>query len=267
MIGAYIVAGLGCFAVGGLVGATSIGGFLLVPILMVSLDLPISQAVANTLVSYIPTGLIAINLYYRDRRIHVPMGLGLGLTTLPGIWTGLWLSRWMSERAAEVTLSCLLVVLSVYVGRQAWMAYQQRKHGPAGETTAATSETEQTDHPAWQTRRGWLILIAASLVAGMAASLAGVGGALILVPLMVSLGVVPGVAVGTGILFSTVSAVIASIGKMADTPIDVGILTLVVVTSTAGILIGESTARRLDARALRGAIAALCFFSAIAVLL
>ncbi len=252
-----------------MVGATSIGGFLLVPILMVSLDFSLSQAVATTLVSYIPTGVIAIYLYHRKRRVHFLLGVGLGLVTLPGIWAGLWLSRWMSERMAEMVLSGLLIVLSVYVGRQAWRAYRDRAGEVARDTTAATTEHDRmaASQPAWRTRRGRLVLVGASLVAGMAASLAGVGGALILAPVMVSLGVAPGIAVGTAILFSTVSAVIASIGKMTETAVHAGILTLVVVTNTAGIFVGEGIARRLDPRVMRGVIAVLCLLSAVAVLL
>ncbi len=298
MVASVALVAVGCVAIGWMVGATSIGGFLIVPLLILVLDMPVGEAVATSLITYVPAGAMAVYLYYRSRRIDVWLGIALGIVGLPGVWMGILLSRWMSDRGAEVALSGLLVGLSAYLGRQVWVARRTRAaeigggapaagsatpgraavdpaaalEAPAGERAAggAGNERERDGSipgPVWRAPVAAALLGAGAIVSGAAASLAGVGGALIQVPLMVALNVTPGVAIGTGLLSSWLTAVVASLGKSLDVSPDLGIVPLVTVTYMVGLWTGERSARRIRVEAMRAVIAVVCFFAAVAVLM
>ena len=321
----YIWAAIGSVGIGVMVGATSIGGFLLVPLLMIALDLPIAEAVTTALLVFVLSGVVGVYLY--RRRMDARLAVGLALAALPGIWAGLRLSRWMSEQAAEVSLSCLLIALAAYVGRSSVGKRSEGRRSVGGRSVGSRFEGETPavahgsapatapapvqagvppdqrpdrlpsrlpdrvpdQHPdqslprataqaaasaapgggepaAWRTPRGRAALVVASVAAGAATNLAGVGGALVLVPVMVSLGMVPAVAVGTGMLYSWVMSFLASAGRLADSPVSPALVALILVSYAAGLFLGEAVVRRQSGPGMRRLIVVLCLVSSVAVL-
>ena len=83
--------------IGVLIGATGIGGVLLVPFLVHGLKYPVQSAVAVALWSYLWSGLLAIALYWRRGSISAGRRSGSAALLSPARSSGP--RRWRSFRA------------------------------------------------------------------------------------------------------------------------------------------------------------------------
>jgi uncharacterized protein len=152
-----IVAGL-------LSGLLGIGGGLLFSPLLLALGLPPHQALATSTLAIVPTTLGGTWAHLRSGQLPLRASLAIGLgAAVSGLlfshWGRLWAGQWMLALQAALYLLLALVMAP------------QARHAP----------------PWRETPRLLAGLIAVGLVAGAATGLLGLGGGLLMVPLMVRL--------------------------------------------------------------------------------
>ncbi|HKW55469.1 MAG TPA: TSUP family transporter, partial [Stellaceae bacterium] len=86
---AFLILGVGAGIIVGIaVGATGIGGVLLVPLLAYVLGLPVPMAIAAALWSYLWSGLVAGWLYARHGSVPWRAALWLCLAAAPAAYLG-----------------------------------------------------------------------------------------------------------------------------------------------------------------------------------
>lgn len=103
-----------------------------------------------------------------------------------------------------------------------------------------------------------LKLIAVGLVAGLFSALFGVGGGIVIVPLLILLlGFDGKVASGTSLAAIGITALAGSILYAAEGHVEVGHAALVGLPAAAGAIVGTTVQQRVSARALALAFAAL----------
>ena len=169
-LGAGVSGGLlaGLFGVGGAV--------ILIPMLGLVLGLNQHQAQGTALAAMLlPNGLPAV--IYMKRVgiiIHWPLVVMITAGFLPAVWVGAGLASLIPETPLRMTFACVLVVLA---------ARNLLQKTEAGEAQPSTAQVPYA--------RVWLPGLAIGFAGGVASGLLGIGGAILMIPLMVWLARIP----------------------------------------------------------------------------
>ncbi|MCC2683320.1 MAG: hypothetical protein K0R75_219 [Paenibacillaceae bacterium] len=253
------IAGLGSLIIGYLVGSTSLGGFLLVPLMLIGAGVEYVQAVSIALLAMIPGGIVAAVEYVRQRRFSWRLSLHLLMASLPGLYIGLYLSQTISSLTAQRFFGVFLLIVTGLLIRPLLSCRRESKRA----LSIALMMTGDRDTSARKVLRV-LLITALGLLAGAASTLAGVGGAIIFIPVLLALGMEPGKAVGTGIVTSAFIVVFGSAGHLLNLNVLPVLISSVV---TAGFLIGAvfgaKTSTYFPDALLKWFIVVLCCLSAI----
>lgn len=154
------------------VGATSIGGILVVPILTVLADLPVRVAVPASTFGFMFTGAAALawqHLHRPSDRGQAAPGVALYAWALVGAALGAGSLRWLPATAAQLVLAALAIVSGV----QTLLA----RHSSGVQTHAMPAALRQSGKVA-----------VLGLVVGCGSAWSGTGGPVILLPLLMLMG-------------------------------------------------------------------------------
>jgi uncharacterized membrane protein YfcA len=164
----------GCgLAIGVGLGATGIGGFLLIPVLMHWLDLPIQAAIGTALASSVLSALWGLWLYRRQAAIETRVALPLALGGLAMGLAGGTLNARLPAAAVTALLGGVMVLASLQAFRR----------------LRPTLPDAPVSVP-------WPTATAIGALAGLVAGLTGAGGPLVSVPLLLAVGYALPMAVG-----------------------------------------------------------------------
>ncbi|HZW90267.1 MAG TPA: sulfite exporter TauE/SafE family protein [Myxococcaceae bacterium] len=212
--------------IGVLVGATGIGGVLLVPFLVHGLGYPVQSAVAVALWSYLWSGLLAIALYWRRGSIAVRPALWLCTGAIPGAFLG-----------AEALAVVPGTIVQALIGGVLLVGGIQTLRPPR-------SHTERTPP-------GPGLLVGLGLLTGFASALLGAGGAFLLVPLLVALGEQVLLAVGLGQVIQVPISAVATVANLRAGRIDLVSGSILAAALAVGIAGGTPLAHGVSQRTLR----------------
>jgi uncharacterized membrane protein YfcA len=224
--------------VGLLIGSVGVGGVLLIPALTFLAAVPIHEAMATALFTFIFTGVVATVLFQRrgsiDWRVTVPVCVGGALCAFPGAWA--------NSKLNGTQLTALLAVLIAAAGVYTlWSRSAQRPEA-------------FHDRPRHQT----VLLLAIGGATGFGSGLTGVGGPALSVPMLVLFGFSPLTTIGASQVVQILAALSGTAGNMVHGSIDFRLAALVLVFEIVGVFAGVKLAHSVDARALRRLVGALC---------
>lgn len=238
MTTAAAVLGAAGVLIGILIGATGIGGVLLVPFLVHGLHTPVQSAVAVALWSYLWSGLLAIGLYWRRGSIPVRPALWLCGASLPGALLGSVALAVVPGKVVESLIAVVLLLGGIQTLRPPRERGERTPPGPG-------------------------LLVALGLVTGFASALLGAGGAFLLVPLLVALGEPVLLAVGLGQAIQVPISAVATVANLQAGRIDLVAGTILAVTLGVGIALGTPLAHGVSQRTLRWLVAVAMLVAAI----
>jgi len=144
------------------------GGIVLIPMLALALRLNQHQAQGVTLAAMLlPNGLPAV-LHFRSQGIRIPWSLVAQLTLgfIVAVWAGARIACVIPETPLRWSFACLLVGMAFRTYLQKPRPAELRGPGPVPEAGA------------------WPWGVAIGMAGGLASGLLGIGGGLIMVPLM-----------------------------------------------------------------------------------
>lgn len=171
------LSGLAAGAFGAILGLG--GGILIVPILTLGFEVPLTAAVGTSLVCVIATSTGAAALNVRAGRADVRLGITLGAGTVVGAVTGGVIAGFLPDRV----LAGFFAVLLAYTGVTMIRGLRAGRHAADERTSVDPSTHDGPEAPAYRTRRlPWSL--GGSFVAGNVSGLLGVGGGVITVPLI-----------------------------------------------------------------------------------
>jgi hypothetical protein len=219
--------------VGVLIGATGIGGVLLVPTLTYLGDVAVHLAIASCNFSYLFTGLVGTALYARKGSISWGMGLWLAAGAMPGAYLGAFTLPYFSGGA----LLALIALLIVFSGINAVVRGENR--APARETLG----------------RGALIAI--GVVVGVGSALSGTGGPLVLVPILLWLEMPAIVAIGLSQTVMVPIALFSTAGNLIHGRVDFVLGGALAAIMMIGAFAGADLSHRAPAGLLKRAVALL----------
>jgi len=117
--------------IGVLIGATGIGGVLLVSFLVHGLGYPVQSAVAVALWSYLWSGLLAIALYWRRGSIATRPALWLCAASVPGAFLGACALAVVPGKVVEALIGGVLLLGGVQTLRPPREHNDRTPPGPA----------------------------------------------------------------------------------------------------------------------------------------
>ena len=224
--------------IGVLIGATGIGGVLLVSFLVHGLGDPVQSAVAVALWSYLWSGLLAIALYWRRGSIATRPALWLCAASVPGAFLGACALAVVPGKVVEALIGGVLLLGGVQTLRPPREHNDRTPPGPA-------------------------LLVGLGLLTGFASALLGAGGAFLLVPLLVALGEPVLLAVGLGQAIQVPISAVATVANLRAGRIALLYGTILAAALAVGIALGTPLAHGVSQRTLRLLVALAMLVAAI----
>jgi uncharacterized membrane protein YfcA len=224
--------------IGVLIGATGIGGVLLVSFLVHGLGYPVQSAVAVALWSYLWSGLLAIALYWRRGSIATRPALWLCAASVPGAFLGACALAVVPGKVVEALIGGVLLLGGVQTLRPPREHNDRTPPGPA-------------------------LLVGLGLLTGFASALLGAGGAFLLVPLLVALGEPVLLAVGLGQAIQVPISAVATVANLRAGRIALLYGTILAAALAVGIALGTPLAHGVSQRTLRLLVALAMLVAAI----
>ena len=229
---------LSALAVGMLIGATRIGGVLLIPALVVFAGLGIHEAMATALFTFIFTGIAGSWMFQRrgsiDWRITAWICSGAALLGFIG--------SWINSLSQPGILRVLLAVLIIFAGTNALVSWR----GVRQPLFEARSRSEQS------------VLAGIGSIAGFGSGLTGAGGPVLSVPLMVLFGFPALTAVGTSQVLQIVSATSGTLGSLEFGTVNFMVAAPVTLCEIVGVVLGVRVSHAVHGNTLRACVCVLC---------
>lgn len=210
------------------------GGIFLTPVLILTLDLPISVAMGTALITFIGTGLLGSYIYHRQGSINWPAALLLGCASIIGALFGSQLNLALSQTWLEIILAVFLAVMGIFT------IFKDR--------LVAQGMDWQLE---LEGRFGKLIFFTLGISVGLASGLLGVGGPVLLVPILIFLGWPMLVAVGVSQVVSVFAALAGTVGYLVNGRIELLVAALALTGELLGVFSGGYLAHRLDGKKLK----------------
>lgn len=232
-----------CVVVGVFVGAVGIGGVLLIPALMNFSHLPVHEAAATALFSFLFTGLLGSWLFSRrgtiEWRITLPVCLGALVASFAGAALG-----------GRIPAAVLVwIIATVLLGAGVYILLPRSSPASAGVIGKKQSPKK--------------VLFGIGAAAGFGAGISGAGGPVFSVPLMLAMQFDPLVAVGTGQVVQIASSLSGSLGNLGYGTIQYALAVPVTIAELIGVVAGVRIAHAVPVRQLRLGAAVLCIVSAV----
>lgn len=215
--------------IGSMVGVG--GGFIIVPLLTLILNLSIREAIALSLLSIVAIASSASITYSRSNYVDYKLGLILETTTVMGAFIGAWLSILLKPSYLQILFGILLI----YAG------YRMIKD-------IKITERDETQISKTRLFIGALF----SFIAGLASGLLGIGGGVLKVPIMVLiLGLPTKIAIGTSEFMISITSVSGSYVHFKNGVLNIYLASSAVLGGFIGAQIGSRLSVKIRARILR----------------
>jgi uncharacterized membrane protein YfcA len=216
------------------------GGILIVPILTLGFGMPLAAAVGTSLICVIATSTGGAAVNVRAGRADVRLGILLGAGTVVGALTGGVVAGFLPERAIAGLFAVLLCYTSYSMGRG---ALRRRSAGTPEETgpTAPMGVTRDLE----PRQRHLPVALGGSFLAGNVSGLLGVGGGIVIVPLVhLVMGAPMRVAVATSNFMIGITAAAGAYAYLFRGDVDANVAAPVVL----GVAIGSALGARWSGR-------------------
>jgi uncharacterized membrane protein YfcA len=224
--------------VGALIGAVGVGGVLLIPAIQLLAGMPIHEAMATALFSFIFTGIVGTALFQRrgsiDWSMTLPLCVGGALGAFPG-----------ALAAARMSGSQLALALATFIIG-------------AGAYSLASGPSARRMPFADRPRLRSATLLGIGTATGFGSGLTGVGGPALSVPLMVLTGFPTLATIGASQVVQILAAGSGSAGNMLTNAIDLRLGAAISVVEIVGVWLGVKVAHSIDQRLLRRGVGLLC---------
>lgn len=222
-----LITGVFAGGYGTIVGAG--GGFIFVPALLLLLKMEPEVAAGSGLVIVLINAITGVIGYAKQRKIHYPIALTIGISALPGAIVGVWLLHTYSSSYFYMIFATVLVGLGAFLFTKNFSLFESKK------TKIVEKQTNFNTHSDYNGFK--LSYIPLGLVMGILSSYLGIGGGWLLVPILVYLfKVSPHRAAATSILTLCIYSIVGVIFQIYYQNID----WMVVLYGGVGIMAGAN---------------------------
>ncbi len=234
---AWVGLGSASIVIGIMVGATGIGGFLIIPVLVQLADLPIRSAMGSALVIAAANGALGAWLFRRRGKVDWAVARPLVVGSVAFALVGGWLNRWLPVPVVVAILGGIMIA-----GSAANLWKPRTLHSPRTGTPSRTH---------------YSLLASIGALSGLTAGLTGAGGPLVSVPLLNIMAYPVLTAVGASQVLQLAASLSGSISYWQDNLIPIAPLTVTIPMHLIGIWLGVKLVHAVDQRLATRVVALL----------
>lgn len=219
------------------------GGIFMVPVMTLLYDFLPANAAGTSLTVIIFTAVASTLNYARQKRIYWRTGLVLAIVTAPGAYLGAWLTTILNARDLGLIFGFFLIGVAIYIIADLSNLRRSKNQG----TKARMSDIELA-------KSGKTLVLGAGLsfFGGLASGLLGIGGGLLVVPIMTF---AMGMAIHLATATSMFTMIFTSISGVAQhyqaNHINFEIALLLALGAIFGAQVGAYTSKRISSGNLR----------------
>jgi len=232
-----VLLGLSALFIGVLIGATGVGGVLLIPALMFFGGLGTHQAMATALFSFFFAGILATYIYQRYGSISWNVTLPVLLGSFLSSYAGAWVGSLASARQLNILLAAIILLSSSYALL------------PKREATIATSISG---------RASTGLLFGIGLFTGFFCGMTGAGGGIISVPVMLIFGYATLPTIATSQVLQSIVSVSGSASNWSSGFIVFSVAWWITLCELAGITLGVRIAHKVPVAVLKRCVTFFC---------
>jgi len=223
------------------------GGFLIVPVLNLAFGLPVHQAVGTSLVTIIFTALFSTFAYAKQKRIDYKLGLIFTIGTVPGAILGAYTTKLLTERVlAAVFGVSLILIASRMIGVWKISSIRSLKAATGWRRRLVDSKGMIFEYSA-NMKPG----ISLSFLGGFASGLLGIGGGVVMVPVLnLAVGFPIHLAVAASMFIMIFTSISGAMTHIALGNVQLEYAAYLILGVIAGTQLGAAVASRLKEKAL-----------------
>jgi uncharacterized membrane protein YfcA len=233
-------------AVGFFIGTVGVGGVLLIPALVWLGGLPIHQAAATALCSFLLTGLAGTWLFQRRGSIDWNITWPVLAGALVSSYLGARVNAMVNAHALTLIIALIIVFAGAYI--------------------LVPSQRKSAGYRDGRSRRQKLLLFVVGALAGFGSGLSGAGGPVFSVPMMLALGFVPLAVIGASQVLQIVAALFGTLGNLKFGAVDFFVAAWITLFELMGVLLGARAAHAASVTVLRRTAAGLCVLTGLLML-
>jgi uncharacterized membrane protein YfcA len=236
------------------------GGIFIVPVLTLLYEFLPADAVGTSLTVIIFTAVASTLNYARQKRIYWRTGLVLAVATAPGAYLGAWLTTQLPPRQLGLIFGFFLIVVAVYVIVN---LNNLRRSKSQNEESVELSDSALV-------RSGRTIVLGAGLsfFGGLASGLLGIGGGLLVVPVMAfAMGMSIHLATATSMFTMIFTSLSGVVQHFQANHIDFETALLLALGAVLGAQVGAYTSKKVSSTNLRRIFGVILIVSGINMIL
>ncbi|RLG36504.1 MAG: sulfite exporter TauE/SafE family protein, partial [Thermoproteota archaeon] len=225
------------------------GGFLIVPLLVLLLDIPMHLAVGISLTSVVMTSVSSSIIYSKENLIDFKLGIFLETATAIGALTGSHIALLVPENILETIFGVVLI----YASFRMILSKRIKEEKKTLETLS---------------KKRILLGLGGSFIAGMASGMLGIGGGTLKVPILVLLlGIATKTAIATSAFMIGVTASVASFVYQFHGLTDPLLVAFIIIGIFIGVRVGSHITIKAKSITLRRIFGIILFIFALRMLL
>jgi len=232
------------------------GGIFIVPVLTLLYEFVPANAVGTSSTTIIFTAAAATLNYARQRRIYWKTGLVLAVITAPGAYLGAWLTTQLQPRDLGLIFGFFLIFVAIYIMTD---LNNLRRSKDQNEASKQRSDSELV-------KSGKTIAIGAGLsfFGGLASGLLGIGGGLLVVPIMTfAMGMSMHLATATSMFTMIFTSISGVTQHYQANHISIESALLLALGAIFGAQVGAYTSKRVSGKNLRRVFGVIVIISGI----
>ena len=233
----FLLIALSAFLIAVITSASGVGGVLLTPALMFFGGLGTHKAMATAMFSFFFVGALSSFIYYRygsfDWKITLPVLAGAFISSYGGAYT----ASLATATQLDGVLALLIIITSLYA------IFPPKRANLADKLTARNSA---------------FLLFGIGLFTGFFSGMAGLGGGLISVPLMLIFGYAALPTIAASQVLQSVISVSGSASTIANGFVDFSLVWWMIICQLLGVLVGVRIAHAVPVAKLKRAVTWLC---------
>jgi uncharacterized membrane protein YfcA len=235
----FILIGLAAGVLSGLFGVG--GGIVMVPLLSLVGVLP-RLASGTSLAATVPISLVGLITYAAHGALDLIPGLAIGGGTFLGAYVGTWLLQRIRPKALQITFALVMLATAVRL------------------FIALPGDGD----PFTPTLGRVLLLVVFGVVVGVLSGLLGIGGGLVIVPVLVlGMGIDATIAKGASLVAILPGGVSGTLGNLRNHNVDLGMATAIGLSGAAGTVLGGWLVQVIDQRVAMALFTGLLVISAL----
>lgn len=214
------------------------------PVLTLLYEFAPANAVGTSLTTIVFTAVAAALNYARQRRIYWRIGLVLATVTVPGAYVGAWLTTQLQPRDLGLIFGFFLLVVGVYIIAD---LNSRRRSKNQSEGLSQKSDSELV-----RSGRRIAVGVGLSFFGGLASGLLGIGGGLLVVPILTfAIGMSIHLATATSMFTMIFTSMSGVVQHYQTSHISFESALLLALGAIFGAQVGAFTSKRISSKNLR----------------